>query len=98
MLYFSILRYKDALDNPNSSADLLMFWLFFANTLSMVFFYTAKYEVPKFIRWVIVVFVLSNGFITQMAVFAGAFDIAMDFRKLRRPRSSSGGDNTDPGE
>ena len=63
--------------------------------LSVVFFYGEKHQVPKFLRWILVFMVFTNGPIMQAVVFAGAFDIALDFRKLRRPEPP---ENTNAGE
>ena len=63
--------------------------------LSIVFFYGEKHQVPKFLRWILVFMAFTNGFIMQAVVFAGAFDIALDFRKLRRPEPP---ENTNAGE
>jgi uncharacterized protein YybS (DUF2232 family) len=63
--------------------------------VSVAFFYAAKYEVPKFIRWIFVVMAFTNGFIMQAVVFIGAFDNAIDFSKLRRPVPP---ENTNTGE
>ena len=52
--------------------------------VSVAFFYAGRYEVPKFLRWIFVMMAFTNGFIMQAVVFVGAFDIAIDFRKLRR--------------
>ena len=40
---------------------------------------------PKWLRPVAIVLMLTNGIFTQMVVLAGAFDLAIDYRKLRRP-------------
>ena len=98
MLYWGKSRDITWLADAGLNLQVASSMLLMLQGLSMIFFYSLKYQVPKFIRWMLVVFVLSNGFITQMVVFAGAFDIAMDFRKLRRPASPSDSGNTDPGE
>jgi uncharacterized protein YybS (DUF2232 family) len=60
--------------------------LLMVHGLSVAFFFAAKYEIPKFLRWVLIFLVFTNGFILQATVFAGAFDIAFDFRKLKQPK------------
>lgn len=62
--------------------------LLMVHGLSVAFFFAAKYEIPKFLRWVLVFLVFTNGFILQATVFAGAFDIAFDFRKLKQPKQN----------
>ena len=63
--------------------------------MSVAFFFAGKHEVPKFLRWIFVVMAFTNNFIMQAVVFVGAFDIAVDFRKLRRRRPP---ENIDTGE
>ena len=53
-------------------------------------FLFVKISGAEFIRWMLVVFVLSNGFITQMAVFAGAFGHCHGFSQTAPSASSSG--------
>ena len=98
MLYWGKSREIAILADIGINLQVASSMLLMLQGLSMVFYYSAKHQVPNFIRWMLVVFVLSNGFITQMAVFAGAFDIALDVRKLRRSAKNSGNDNADPGE
>ena len=98
MLYWGKSREISMLSDAGINLQVATSMLLMLQGMSMVFFYAAKYEVPKFIRWIIVLMAFSNGFIMQMAVFAGAFDIAIDFRKLRRQAPPSDNDNSNSGE
>lgn len=98
MLYWGKSREITLLADAGLNVQVATSMLLMLQGLSMAFFYAAKYEVPKFIRWMLAVFIVTNGFIAQLAVFAGAFDIAMDFRRLRRNRPPAGSDKFDPGE
>lgn len=98
MLYWGKSREVTLLADAGLNLQVVSSMLLMLQGLSMVFFYATKYQTPKFLRWLIVALVLSNGFITQMAVFAGAFDIALDFRKLRRAPSTDGDGSNDLGE
>ena len=98
MLYWGKSREISLLADAGINLQVATSMMLMIQGMSMLFFYSDKYQVPKFIRWIIVVMAFSNGFIMQMAVFAGAFDIAIDFRKLRRPTPPSDIDTTNPGE
>ncbi|MBP1764113.1 MAG: Protein of unknown function rane [Firmicutes bacterium] len=52
--------------------------------LALVFFLTDKYKVSKFVRGLILILVLSNGFLSQILILVGAVDIAIDYRRLRK--------------
>ena len=99
MLYWGKSREIALLADAGINLQVTTSMLLMLQGMSVVFYYSDKYEAPKFVRWIIIVMAFSNGFIMQMAVFAGAFDIAVDFRKLRRPPAPpSDLDNTNPGE
>lgn len=52
-----------------------------------VFYYLAdKYNLSKILRAAILFLVLSNGFLTQVLIFVGIYDLMADYRKLRTPR------------
>ena len=95
LIYWGKSRQWDIVANAGLNLQVLCSMLLMLQGLSVAFFYAAKHEVPKFIRWVFVVMVFTNGHIMQAVVFAGAFDIALDFRKLRRPAPP---ENTNTGE
>jgi len=98
MLYWGKSREISLLADAGLNLQIITSMLLMIQGMSVVFFYAAKYKVPGFLRWLFVFMAFSNGFIMQAAVFAGAFDIAVDFRKLRRSVPPSGGDKIDPGE
>ena len=98
MLYWGKSRDISLLADAGINLQVTTSMLLMLQGLSVAFFYAAKYEVPKFFRWIIILIAFSNGFVMQMTVFAGAFDIAVDFRKLRRPSPPSATDNSDSGE
>lgn len=52
-----------------------------------VFYYLAdKYNLSKLLRAAILFLVLSNGFLTQVLIFVGIYDMMADYRKLHTPR------------
>ncbi|MDU2065097.1 MAG: YybS family protein [Sporomusaceae bacterium] len=54
--------------------------------LALFYFLAAKYNLSRFVRGIILVLILTNGFFTQIVILAGAFDMAIDYRHLRSPR------------
>ena len=93
LMYWGKSRQLEMLANGGLNLQVVSSMLLMLQGLAVVFFYAARHEVPKFLRWIFVTMAFSNGFIMQAVVFLGAFDIAMDFRKLRRPLPPS--QNTD---
>jgi uncharacterized protein YybS (DUF2232 family) len=57
-----------------------------AQGLALYFFFSEKYNLSRFVRNCILLLVLSNGFLTQALMFAGAFDLIFDYRKLKESR------------
>lgn len=57
-----------------------------AQGLALFYFLAGKYNLSKILRAIILFLILSNGFLTQILVFAGVFDLMADYRKLRAPR------------
>ena len=97
MLYWGKSREIELLATAGINLQVLCSMLLMVQGLSVAFFYGKQHEVPKIILSVFVFMVFSNNFIMQMVVFAGAFDIVFDFRRLRRPTSTPSG-NSDSGE
>lgn len=56
--------------------------------LAVFYFLADKYNLSRMVRGIILLMVFTNGIFTYLTIFAGAFDIAMDYRKLRAPRLS----------
>jgi len=56
--------------------------------MALFYFLADKYNLSRLMRNIILLLILFNGLLTQIVVFAGIFDIAIDYRKLRTPRSS----------
>ncbi|HWR31677.1 MAG TPA: YybS family protein [Negativicutes bacterium] len=95
LMYWGKSRELGMVANAGLNLQVVSSMLLMIQGVSVVFFYAARHEVPKFIRWIFVAMAFSNGFIMQAVVFLGAFDIAIDFRKLRHPLPPQ---NTDMGE
>ncbi len=97
MLYWGKSREIELLSTAGINLQVLSSMLLMIQGVSVAFFYGKKHDVPKIIMSVFVFMVFSNNFIMQMVVFAGAFDIVFDFRRLRRPASTTS-ENSDSGE
>lgn len=60
--------------------------VFLVQGLALGCFLADKYEIPKFIRTVLLVFIFINPLFAQITVFAGIFDLILDYRRLKEPR------------
>jgi len=56
--------------------------------LALVYFFADKYKLSRLVRGLILVLLLTNGFLTQILIFTGAVDIAVDYRRLRKTGSN----------
>lgn len=54
--------------------------------LALGYFLADKYEIPKLIRTILLVLIFTNGLFGQIVIFAGVFDLILDYRRLRTPR------------
>lgn len=85
MIYWGKSREIEMLATAGLNLQVASSMLLMLQGLSVIFFYAARYGLPKFMRWLFVTLAFTNGFIMQAVVFLGAFEIALDIRKLRRP-------------
>ncbi|MEG6584386.1 YybS family protein [Dendrosporobacter sp. 1207_IL3150] len=60
--------------------------LLFIQGLALFYYLTDKYNLSRLVRGIILFLIFTNGLFTQMLIIAGAFDMAFDYRQLRRPR------------
>jgi uncharacterized protein YybS (DUF2232 family) len=98
MLYWGKSREIELLATAGLNLQVMTSMLLMLQGISVAYFYANRHDVPKFIRWIFIAMVFTNGFIMQATVFAGAFDMAIDFRKLRRPVPPMPPDDSDSGE
>jgi uncharacterized protein YybS (DUF2232 family) len=54
--------------------------------LALFYYLADKYNLSRLIRNIILVLIIGNGLFSQIVIFAGAFDMAVDYRQLRKPR------------
>lgn len=57
--------------------------LFFITGLSLVNFFMEKYNIKSFFKWIIYILVFLLPFLSQLATWAGIFDVWIDFRRFR---------------
>lgn len=69
----------------NAGMNLNMFFatLLLIQGLALFYFFADRYNLSKVVKIIILFMVFSNGFLTQLLIIAGIFDLAMDYRKLR---------------
>lgn len=56
--------------------------------LALFYYLADKYNLSRLIRNIILVLILTNGILSQLVVFAGVYDLAVDYRRLKTPRPS----------
>lgn len=57
-----------------------------AQGLAVFYFLADKYNLSRLVRNIILFLAFSNGLLTQVIVFGGAFDLIFDYRKLKESR------------
>ncbi|MDR3588749.1 MAG: YybS family protein [Negativicutes bacterium] len=60
----------------------------FVHGLAVFYFLADKYNLSRLIRSIILLMIFINTIFVLIVLYAGAFDMAMDYRKLRTPRHS----------
>lgn len=53
--------------------------------LGLFYCLAGKYNLSRFVRGIILILILTNGLFTQIVVIVGAFDVVVDYRRLRSP-------------
>jgi uncharacterized protein YybS (DUF2232 family) len=95
LLYWGKSREIELIATAGLNLQVICSMLLMIQGMAVAFFYARKYDVPKLILWIFVVMAVTNGFIMQMTVFTGAFDIVFDFRRVRRPIVPPSSDKTE---
>lgn len=62
--------------------------IFFGQGMALIYFLAEKYNLSRLMRNIILIMIITSGFLQLVTVFAGVFDLAADYRRLRTPRSS----------
>ena len=66
----------------------LGFFLVFAQGLAVFYYLADKYNLSRFTRGIILLMIFVNNIFSFVVAYAGAFDLALDYRRLRNPHSS----------
>jgi Predicted membrane protein len=61
--------------------------LLFGQGLALFYFLGDKYNLSRLMRNIILIMILTSGLLQVMLIFAGAFDLAVDYRHLKASRS-----------
>jgi uncharacterized protein YybS (DUF2232 family) len=62
--------------------------LLFGQGLALFYYLADKYNLSRLMRNIILIMILTTAFLQTTLVFAGIFDLAVDYRQLKTPRSS----------
>jgi len=87
MIYFGKAREVPELYSVGLNLQMLSSVLLLIQGLALFYFLADKYSLSRFVRGLILVLIFSNGILTQAVIFTGAFDLILDYRHLRSPRS-----------
>ncbi len=98
MLYIAALATAALFFSQNLQSDLLAkiavnilggsLILLFGQGLALFYYLADKYNLSRLMRTIILIIILTNALLQTAAVFAGIFDLAVNFRQLNTPRSS----------
>jgi uncharacterized protein YybS (DUF2232 family) len=62
--------------------------LLFGQGMALIYYLADKYNLSRLMRNIILIMIITSGFLQLITVFAGVFDLAADYRQLRTSRSS----------
>jgi uncharacterized protein YybS (DUF2232 family) len=62
--------------------------ILFLQGLSLFNYLVDKYNLSRWARGIILLLILTNGFLSQLVICAGAIDTIIDYRKIRTPHKS----------
>ena len=88
MIYWGKSREITMLYNIGMNLQMVTGMLLLMQGLSLFYYIVDKYNLSRMVRGIILFLILSNGFVSQMVIFAGAIDTIIDYRRLRSPRKS----------
>lgn len=88
MIYFGQQQGWEQLQQGGFNLWVLTAILLWMQGMALFYYLADKYSLSRLIRNIILVLIISNGLLAQIVIFAGAYDMAVDFRRLRAPRES----------
>lgn len=88
MIYWGNSREIAILYNGGLNLYMLASVILFVQGLSLFNYVAHKYNLSRLVRSIILLLILTNGFLSQILICAGAIDTIIDYRRLRTPRKS----------
>jgi uncharacterized protein YybS (DUF2232 family) len=88
MVYLGKLQQTELLSNLGINVLLFSLALVFVHGLAVFYFLADKYNLSRLLRGIILLMIFINAIFVLIVIYAGAFDMALDYRKLRTPRHS----------
>lgn len=85
MMFFGKSNNQDLVYNIGMNIQVAGSVLLLVQGLALFYYLAGKYNLSRFVRGIILVLILTNGLFTQIVVIVGAFDAAVDYRRLRSP-------------
>lgn len=85
LLYLGNSQQIELVKNIGMNLNALTTILLVVQGVALFYFFADKYNLSRLLRGIILVLLFTGPFL-QLLVFAGAFDIAVDYRRLRTPR------------
>jgi len=89
MIYWGQSRELTILYHSGMNLYMLMSVILFVQGLSLFNYVVDKYNLSRWVRGIILMLILTNGFLSQLLICAGAVDTIIDYRRLRAPRKTS---------
>ncbi len=88
MIYWGKSREIGILYNAGMNIQVMTSTLLLVQGLALFYYVVDKYNLSRVVKGIILFFILTNGFFSQILIFAGAIDTIVDYRHLRSPRKS----------
>ncbi len=88
MLYWGQTREIGWLKDVAMNIQVISSAMLFVQGLSLAVFLLERYNVSRLFRGMLFFFIFTNGFLTQIVILAGAFDMVLDYRRLREQDSA----------
>lgn len=86
MIYWGQSRDITILYRVGMNMQVITSTLLLVQGLALFYYVVDKYNLSRIVKGIILFMILTNGFFTQILIFAGAIDSIIDYRRLRSPR------------
>jgi len=88
MIYLGKTQQAELLSNLGINVLMFSLIFIFVHGLAVFYFLADKYNLSRMVRGIILLMIFINAIFVMIVLYAGAFDMAMDYRKVRTPRHS----------